>query len=73
MAIQETEGTFPGEELDAQSVSNAFVTQYYLILHQSPELLHRFYKDQSVLDWAKLDGTMASATTKQVSVFGARL
>ncbi|KAL3511037.1 hypothetical protein ACH5RR_030438 [Cinchona calisaya] len=65
MTIQESEETLPGEELDAQAVANAFVNQYYMILHKSPELLHRFYKDQSVLDWPELDGSMTSVTTMQ--------
>ncbi|XP_047075018.1 nuclear transport factor 2-like [Lolium rigidum] len=31
----------------AQVVGNAFVTQYYNILHQSPELVFRFYQEAS--------------------------
>ncbi|XP_034602519.1 nuclear transport factor 2 [Setaria viridis] len=33
----------------AQVVGNAFVNQYYNILHQSPEHVHRFYQDASRL------------------------
>ncbi|TVU13843.1 hypothetical protein EJB05_37274 [Eragrostis curvula] len=33
----------------AQVVGNAFVHQYYNILHQSPELVYRFYQDASRL------------------------
>ncbi|KAL3501513.1 hypothetical protein ACH5RR_035962 [Cinchona calisaya] len=65
MAVDLSEGTSPGEEPDLQAVANAFVTQYYMVLHKFPQDLHKFYKDQSVLDWAKLDGTMTSATTMQ--------
>lgn len=71
MTIRESDEISPGEELDAQSVANAFVTQYYMILHKSPGLLHRFYKDQSVLGWPDLDGSMTSVTTMQASVLGA--
>ncbi|XP_062219086.1 nuclear transport factor 2-like [Phragmites australis] len=31
----------------AQVVGNAFVQQYYLVLHQSPDLVYRFYQDAS--------------------------
>ncbi|KAK7244494.1 hypothetical protein RIF29_39317 [Crotalaria pallida] len=33
---------------NAQVVGNAFVEQYYHILHHSPELVYRFYHDSSV-------------------------
>ncbi|CAD6250960.1 unnamed protein product [Miscanthus lutarioriparius] len=33
----------------AQVVGNAFVQQYYLVLHQSPDLVYRFYQDASRL------------------------
>ncbi|PUZ46738.1 hypothetical protein GQ55_7G106400 [Panicum hallii var. hallii] len=39
----------PGSPPPAQVVGNAFVNQYYNILHQSPELVHRFYQDASRL------------------------
>ncbi|KAF8697223.1 hypothetical protein HU200_036086 [Digitaria exilis] len=39
----------PGSPPPAQVVGNAFVHQYYNILHQSPELVHRFYQDASRL------------------------
>lgn len=40
-------------------VGNAFVNQYYNILHQSPQDLHGFYKDSSKLTRAEAgsDGT----------------
>ncbi|CAN6242097.1 unnamed protein product [Urochloa humidicola] len=39
----------PGSPPPAQVVGNAFVNQYYNILHQSPEHVHRFYQDASRL------------------------
>ncbi|MFS7943547.1 putative Ras GTPase-activating protein-binding protein [Helianthus anomalus] len=32
--------------VSAQVVGNAFIQQYYHILHQSPRLVHRFYQDR---------------------------
>ncbi|RLM73395.1 hypothetical protein C2845_PM15G05220 [Panicum miliaceum] len=52
----------------AQVVGNAFVNQYYNILHQSPELVHRFYQDASRLGrpaGAGADG-MDTVTTMDV-------
>ncbi|KAL5562149.1 hypothetical protein UlMin_031896 [Ulmus minor] len=46
-------------------VGNAFVHQYYLILHQSPELVHRFYQDNSKLGRAEENGDMVITTTMQ--------
>jgi hypothetical protein len=53
----------------AAQVGNAFVNQYYNILHQSPELVHRFYQDASRLGrpaGAGADG-MDTVTTMDVS------
>ncbi|KAK3029946.1 hypothetical protein RJ639_038174 [Escallonia herrerae] len=47
----------------AQVVGNAFVAQYYHILHQSPELVYKFYQDSSVLSRPESDGTMTSVST----------
>lgn len=52
-------------------VGNAFVQQYYLVLHQSPDLVYRFYQDASRLarparDAGSADG-MESVTTMEVS------
>ncbi|KAK1569301.1 hypothetical protein Q3G72_035139 [Acer saccharum] len=49
----------------ADIVGNAFVHQYYLILHQSPELVHRFYQDVSKLGRPEEDGAMSMTTTMQ--------
>ncbi|KAF5194593.1 ras GTPase-activating protein-binding protein 2-like [Thalictrum thalictroides] len=46
-----------------QVVGSAFVDQYYHILHASPELVHRFYQDSSVIIRPNASGTMTSATT----------
>ncbi|XP_057492366.1 nuclear transport factor 2-like isoform X2 [Actinidia eriantha] len=47
----------------AQVVGNAFVDQYYRILHLSPEMVHRFYHESSVLSRAEPNGVMALVTT----------
>ncbi|CAK9186003.1 unnamed protein product [Ilex paraguariensis] len=46
-----------------QMVGNAFVEQYYHILHHSPELVHRFYQESSVLSRPDPNGVMTSVTT----------
>lgn len=40
--------------------------QYYVILHQSPELVHKFYQDISKLGRPEEDGSMSITTTMQV-------
>ncbi|RZC59980.1 hypothetical protein C5167_021735 [Papaver somniferum] len=47
----------------AQVVGNAFVEQYYHILHKSPELVYRFYQDASVLSRPGLNGVMSTVST----------
>lgn len=47
----------------AHVVGNAFVHQYYLILHQSPELVYRFYQEKSTLGRPDADSGMSSVTT----------
>ncbi|ERN10065.1 ras GTPase-activating protein-binding protein 1 [Amborella trichopoda] len=49
----------------AQVVGNAFVHQYYNILHQSPELVYRFYQETSRLGRPEENGVMSSITTMQ--------
>ncbi|CAN1131144.1 Nuclear transport factor 2 [Linum perenne] len=49
----------------ADVVGNAFVHQYYHILRQSPELVHRFYQDNSKLGRPEGDGIMNTTTTMQ--------
>lgn len=50
-----------------QMVGNAFVEQYYSILHQDPDQVHRFYHETSVLSRPEEDGTMTMVTTITVS------
>ncbi|XVE78134.1 hypothetical protein DITRI_Ditri13aG0119500 [Diplodiscus trichospermus] len=49
----------------AEIVGNAFVHQYYHILHQSPALVHRFYHDSSKLGRPEENGIMSITTTMQ--------
>lgn len=52
----------------AQIVGNAFVEQYYHILHHSPELVYKFYQDSSILSRQDPNGVISSVTTMQVSI-----
>lgn len=54
---------------NAQVVGNAFVEQYYHILHTQPEVGYRFYQDSSVLSRPDTNGVMTSVATMQVSFF----
>lgn len=51
----------------AQVVGNAFVGQYYHILHHSPQLVHRFYQDSSLLSRPDVNGVMTTVTSMQVN------
>ncbi|GLU10949.1 hypothetical protein SLE2022_277240 [Rubroshorea leprosula] len=62
MALQTSN---PPTSPSAQVVGNAFVEQYYHILHHSPELVYRFYQDSSVLSRPDNNGQMTSVTTMQ--------
>ncbi|EOY22087.1 PREDICTED: ras GTPase-activating protein-binding protein 1 isoform X2 [Theobroma cacao] len=62
MAMQEGS---PANPPSAQVVGNAFVEQYYHILHHSPNLVHRFYQDSSCLSRPDKDGNMTTVTTMQ--------
>lgn len=57
--------TTPAVTPSAHVVGSAFVDQYYHILHASPELVHRFYQDTSVLTRPDINGAMKSVTTMQ--------
>ncbi|CAJ2657514.1 unnamed protein product [Trifolium pratense] len=46
-----------------QVVGNAFVKQYYSILHQNLDQVHRFYHESSVLSRPEEDGAMTTVTT----------
>ncbi|XP_076926739.1 nuclear transport factor 2-like isoform X2 [Bidens hawaiensis] len=60
MAAQ-TESTTPS----VQVVGNAFVEQYYHILHHSPDMVHKFYQDSSFISRPDEDGAMITVTTMQ--------
>ncbi|WKA08309.1 hypothetical protein VitviT2T_026042 [Vitis vinifera] len=62
MAMQEAT---PAPLHSAAFVGNAFVDQYYPILHQNPELLYKFYQDSSVLSRPDSSGSMTTVTTLQ--------
>ncbi|KAJ6390011.1 hypothetical protein OIU77_024273 [Salix suchowensis] len=47
----------------ADVVGNAFAHQYYHILHQSPDLVHRFYQDGSKFGRPGENGVMSTTTT----------
>ncbi|XP_031374197.1 nuclear transport factor 2-like [Punica granatum] len=61
MAVQQAPTTIV--PLSANVVSKAFVLQYYPILHQSPERVHRFYQDISKLGRPEENGIMGITTT----------
>jgi hypothetical protein len=49
-------------------VGNAFVNQYYNVLHQSPQVVHRFYTDASLFTRAEAgpDGAVDTVMTQDV-------
>ena len=51
-------------------VGNAFVTQYYNVLHQVPQYVFRFYTDDSHLTHANAgsSGEIQMANTQNVSI-----
>lgn len=53
----------PSNTPAAEIVGNAFVDQYYHMLHESPELVHRFYQDISKLGRPEPNGIMGVTTT----------
>ncbi|KAL4319409.1 hypothetical protein GQ457_18G024510 [Hibiscus cannabinus] len=48
---------------DPQQIGNAFVEQYYTILHKDPSYAYKFYLDSSVLSRPCPDGSVKSVTT----------
>ena len=52
----------------AEVVANVFVEQYYHILHHSPNLVHRFYQDSSLLSRPDANGVMTTVTNMQASM-----
>lgn len=51
-------------------VGNAFVNQYYNVLHQSPQVVHRFYTDASKLTRAEAgaDGVVDTVASQSVRI-----
>ncbi|GER31857.1 nuclear transport factor 2 family protein [Striga asiatica] len=49
--------------INPQTVANAFVTNYYKILSDSPQISYKFYKESSLLSWPDFDGNLAPVTT----------
>lgn len=64
MAMQENNPE--DEEYHAKYVANAFKTQYYSVLQNSPDTAYNFYKDSSVLSHEDLNGVVTSVTTMAV-------
>ncbi|KAG5002277.1 hypothetical protein JHK87_023349 [Glycine soja] len=58
-----SEQQVPPKTPAADIVGNAFVDQYYHMLHESPELVHRFYQDVSKLGRPEQNGIMGITTT----------
>lgn len=56
--------------LPAQVVADSFVKHYYQTLHTSPEQVHKYYKDDSILGRPGSEGTMSSVTTIKVNSLG---
>ena len=55
------------DELSPKQVADAFVLQYYHILREYPDHVHKFYKDASIMSRLGSEGMMLSANTVQVS------
>ncbi|PHT44626.1 hypothetical protein CQW23_13784 [Capsicum baccatum] len=65
MAAAATTAAVEQQCVPAQVVGNAFVQQYYHILHHSPGLVFRFYQDRSKVGRPEDDGSMSITTTMQ--------
>ncbi|KAL1211945.1 Nuclear transport factor 2 [Cardamine amara subsp. amara] len=50
----------------AEEVGDAFAEQYYLVLKKHPNLLHKFYKDDSHISRPGLDGIMRCSTFSDI-------
>ncbi|PKA54470.1 Nuclear transport factor 2 [Apostasia shenzhenica] len=64
MASQES--ALAGSPPPAQVVGNAFVQQFFHILNQSPELVHRFYQESSKLSRPGTAGEMSTVSSLQI-------
>ncbi|KAL8545043.1 hypothetical protein ACS0TY_005301 [Phlomoides rotata] len=47
----------------SSTVAKEFVKQYYFILENCPEKLHKFYKEPSLLSWPGVDGILGLVTS----------
>ncbi|KAH0466573.1 hypothetical protein IEQ34_003811 [Dendrobium chrysotoxum] len=63
MASQQSGPT--GASPSAQVVGNAFVQQFYHVLHRSPSLVHQFYQESSKLGRPEAKGEMITVSTLQ--------
>ncbi|KAK9926133.1 hypothetical protein M0R45_023379 [Rubus argutus] len=61
--MQEAKLSNPTLPPSAQLVGNAFVEQYYQVLHHSPELVYKFYQDSSALSRTDINGNMTTVKT----------
>lgn len=59
MAVQQGVTLVP----NPQAVGNAFVTQYYNVLHTSPEMIHKFFQECSLLGRPGPNGQIITVTT----------
>ncbi|KAK4779919.1 hypothetical protein SAY87_016025 [Trapa incisa] len=50
---------------DPKEVGNAFIEQYYTLLHSAPDHVHKFYQEGSVLSRPTSDGEMTTVSTMQ--------
>ncbi|KAL6853914.1 hypothetical protein ACP4OV_019943 [Aristida adscensionis] len=61
MAAQAGNGV--NDTISPHVIKGVFVQQYYHILHESPDQVHKFYQDVSILGRQDSNGTMVSVTT----------
>ncbi|KAF7130557.1 hypothetical protein RHSIM_Rhsim10G0048600 [Rhododendron simsii] len=61
----DTQTSSPPPPPPAKVIGKAFVEQYYHMLYESPELVHRFYQESSVLSRPNRNGEMTSVTTTE--------
>lgn len=58
-----TQSEVPSTTPSVQVVGNAFVEQYYHILHHSPDMVHKFYQESSYISRPDEHGAMTTVTT----------
>ncbi|CAN6289118.1 unnamed protein product [Urochloa humidicola] len=56
-------GNSANHHISPHVISGAFVQQYYHILHEQPDQVHKFYQESSVLGRPESNGTMVYVTT----------